>query len=118
MTVQAAVRSRSDVVRCVSYVRVAWDSPQAVAAFEARLASDRSVTTIDRVGGAEDLRITSVHKTHEAATSWFHGLTRDPVVLSGDLQFARVLIERPLYAQALLACMERTAQSPATHNTE
>jgi hypothetical protein len=90
---------------CISYLLVDW-SRATVETLEDRLRRDTAVLVADRVLGAIDYRLFSIHADHRAANTWMRDLRETPGVARLTTRFCATVCDRPRFAAARLAADE------------
>lgn len=97
------VRLPEGVRHCIADLRTRLEVRPDLDRLEQRLRQDPHVTAAAAITGEYNYRITALHRDTAEADAWFKALLSEPAVIDGALTFCRPIIDRRLYAQALLA---------------
>lgn len=96
------VKRMPGTYECAAYLRARLTNPGAVADLERRLENDPVVTVAAKLTGSYDYRVVSMHRSVYIANDWFRDLLKDPAVTDGVLELMNTILDRPLYAAAIV----------------
>jgi len=96
------VKAPENACHAVVDLRTQLTNGEDLRRLEARLASDVHVSLAAAVTGKHSYRITLIHENTAAANVWFRAILAEPAVIDGVLRFCRPILERHLYARAVV----------------
>lgn len=94
---------------CISFLQIDW-SRASGEVLEDHFRRDPDILTADRILGASDYRLFSVHADHRAANAWTRALREEPGIARLNTRFCASVRDRPHYAAARLAADQAEAR--------